>query len=409
MEKLRKRSPISTVHAEAWRRVTSGSILNHSINVNYKLHPHQKNVYQNLSKNSEPSNNNLRSLNLISESGMSVENTSPIRILFETSSFERLEKSVENEAKLQAVQTQILPELSRVWGNALRVVPITKPILIPQGACYGIPIFPDRYKTEGVSDTDLIVFVDVEDCEGRGALAYAFPCSMDQYDRPIIGFVSFCLERLVLDQDLQFPDSVKKSVTQVAIHEIAHILGMSASLFPYFRNPVTGEPLTPRPLEESFTTCVDGAVRLVLLPSKSILREKRMKSNIYFEVVTPTVVQVVKNQFNCSSMTGAMLENQITNLRTCFGSHWDERYFYTEALGPMYSPLSNILSPLTISLLEDSGWWGIIWLFLFLHLVMQQDVILLRKIVLSMVQSRHIARVSFAMMYQNCDWISMKN
>jgi len=56
-------------------------------------------------------------------------------------------------------------------------------------------------------------------------------------------------------------------------------------------------------------------------------------------------------------LKGARLENQPTNHFDCFGSHWDERTFYTETLSAFYSPEGNYFSPLTLALLEDSGWY----------------------------------------------------
>ncbi|KAL7534216.1 hypothetical protein ACHAXR_005736 [Thalassiosira sp. AJA248-18] len=55
-------------------------------------------------------------------------------------------------------------------------------------------------------------------------------------------------------------------------------------------------------------------------------------------------------------MKGAKLENQPTST-DCFGSHFDEMLYYTEIMGAVFSQSVNILSPLTLALLEDSGWY----------------------------------------------------
>ena len=78
--------------------------------------------------------------------------------------------------------------------------------------------------------------------------------------------------------------------------------------------------------------------------------------NRYFEIITPTVQRVVRNHFNCQKMKGARLENQPTS-QDCFGSHFDEMLYYTEIMGAVFSQSVNILSPLTLALLEDSGWY----------------------------------------------------
>ena len=52
--------------------------------------------------------------------------------------------------------------------------------------------------------------------------------------------------------------------------------------------------------------------------------ESSVDNSRHFEIVTPTVATVTRNQFNCQELKGARLENQPTNPLDCFGSHWDE-------------------------------------------------------------------------------------
>ena len=66
---------------------------------------------------------------------------------------------------------------------------------------------------------------------------------------------------------------------------------------------------------------------------------------------------MARNQFGCQSLEGAQLENQPTGTQSCTGDHWDERLFYPEALSGVISPTTNIISPLTLALMEDSGWY----------------------------------------------------
>jgi len=143
------------------------------------------------------------------------------------------------------------------------------------------------------------------------------------------------------------------------MHEIGHVLGMSSDSLQYFRHPVSGAPLTRRPFELSDVTCVDGSSRTYFgLPGPDVLREGKnaVTGNRYYEVVTPTVRRVVRNHFDCPTMTGARLENQ-QGTTDCFGSHWDEMLYYTEIMGAVFSQSANVLSPLTLAYLEDSGWY----------------------------------------------------
>lgn len=157
-------------------------------------------------------------------------------------------------------------------------------------------------------------------------------------------------------------DKVNRATIQysigVAVHEIGHVLGVTSDSLRYFRHPITGFPLTPRPFTLSSVKCVNGEeVAYIGVPGPNVMREvvDKQSGTNYFEVITPTVKRIVRNQFNCPNATGARLENQPTS-DDCFGSHWDERFYYTEIMGAVFSQTVNVLSPLTIALLEDSGW-----------------------------------------------------
>ena len=63
---------------------------------------------------------------------------------------------------------------------------------------------------------------------------------------------------------------------------------------------------------------------------------------------------VARTQFDCQELEGAKLENQPTGADSCTGDHWEERDWYPEALSGVISPTANIISPLTLALLEDS-------------------------------------------------------
>jgi len=153
-------------------------------------------------------------------------------------------------------------------------------------------------------------------------------------------------------------DMIQYSVG-VAVHEIGHVLGITSDSLAYFRHPITGHPLTRRPFEVATVTCVNGETTpFVGMPGPAVMQEGRHEGtgNRYFEIVTPTVQKVVRNHFNCQKMTGARLENQPTST-DCFGSHFDEMLYYTEIMGAVFSQSVNLLSPLSLALLEDSGWY----------------------------------------------------
>mmetsp|Transcript_30115 Transcript_30115/g.36798 ORF Transcript_30115/g.36798 Transcript_30115/m.36798 type:complete len:893 (+) Transcript_30115:96-2774(+) len=378
--------PVSRKNKEAWAKIESGDILDYSTPISYDDHPyytiphtlpllHNKLTTENSFANNSFISNSNNPPSSRQEPLLTPQNTLPLRIHFETSSlFSILSPPVET------LLTEILPRVATLWGRALRVVPVRKLKVTPE-TCYGYTPIPERYITTGITNADLVVFVIIEECGAKsGSLAYAFPCSLDDtFDRPIAGLVSFCRESL--DTVLGDGDgedgrtAVERSraidsYVEVAVHELGHVLGFSATLLPYFRNMYTGEALTARPLLAESVECVDGKTRMVVKPSSLVLqksiyergdddkeKEEGRRSVTNFEIVTPTVQRVVRNQFNCERLEGARLENQPTNALSCFGSHWDERLFFTEMMGPIYSLSRNVLSALSLALLQDSGWY----------------------------------------------------
>jgi len=139
--------------------------------------------------------------------------------------------------------------------------------------------------------------------------------------------------------------------------EIGKILGISPTLFQYYHNAETQKAYGVS--ESQLLPCVDGTEQVMELPNVLQLRD-----GPYYEVVTPTVVQIVRNHFDCQILTGARLERGEGSI-TCFGSHWDERFFFGEDITPFDQQVDDTtqlmetirLSPLTLALLEDSSWY----------------------------------------------------
>ena len=183
--------------------------------------------------------------------------------------------------------------------------------------------------------------------------------SIELIDCEMYRLKQFCAQCvLLLLQTLMTNICYTPSVQQQA--EIGHVLGISSDSLSYFRHPITGYPLTPRPFTLSTVTCVSGETEQAFVgkPSSTVMNEgiDKRTGKRYFEVSTPTVRRIVQNHFNCSRATGARLENQPTG-EDCFGSHFDERIFFTDIMGAVFSPAVNVLSPLVLAYLEDSGWY----------------------------------------------------
>jgi len=100
------------------------------------------------------------------------------------------------------------------------------------------------------------------------------------------------------------PESIDDNV-DVAIHEVAHFLGMSSNSDRHFWDPETGEPRTTRGLVQSTVECVDGVERTLYLPDENTLKfDVVSNGQRYASIVTKTVVTVVRNQFDCQSLDG---------------------------------------------------------------------------------------------------------
>ena len=90
---------------------------------------------------------------------------------------------------------------------------------------------PDTYVSTGAYNTDTLIFVlsdssnERQSCSAQ-TLAYASHCQLDQYDRPVFGYIQMCAER-------SFPkprESQRDEDLHTALHEITHILGFSEML-----------------------------------------------------------------------------------------------------------------------------------------------------------------------------------
>jgi len=190
-------------------------------------------------------------------------------------------------------------------------------------------------------------------------LAFATNCQHDQLDRPTVGYTGICFGPM--DPTDRSTKTHQRRLLTIA-HEFTHILGMNSYDFPFFYNHATRAPRTPRDVRnrppEEEALCVDGSRRQVLKADDATIRAVTTANGyIAYEVVTETVANVVRNQFDCRKMVGGRLENQPTGDTDCFGSHWDHRLFNNEFMTAVYTGSTQYVTALTLALLEDSGWY----------------------------------------------------
>ena len=320
-----------------------------------------------------------------------VNKTQQIRIKFITTPLEKtLSESNDFNTKLRgdAVISKILPHLASTFALALKVKPLQS-IPIPKDSCFG---FFEEYITDdmylnGIIDSDVAIFISAFENLGdttlcrkdpnMSTLAVSTPCNIEvSSNRPVIGLANICLNSLALTSNDTIDPGSLLVMEDVLTHEFIHIFGLNSVLYKYYRSAYDNSPLTPRrntifgfrnEFETKRFSCVNDKPDQILevvnentlvFRTESVeLYGGRRQNRGYYKIVLPTVTQVTRNQFNCQKLNGARLENQPTSEMECFGSHFDERFFFTDIMSAVYDDDASYFSPLTLALLEDTGWY----------------------------------------------------
>ncbi|KAK3094192.1 hypothetical protein FSP39_025247, partial [Pinctada imbricata] len=187
----------------------------------------------------------------------------------------------------------------------------------------------------GLNDTDYILYVQAlstRSCQtykGRNVLAYAVYCHQNKDGRPLSGYVNVC------PRQLQSHLYSKEHLQMILMHELIHAVGFSSSLFPQFLK-CKGSMGDCDSYGESLFKDVQGVTR----------------------IVTPSIVQHAQKHFNCTdeSKYGGPLE--MKNGRVT--SHWHSLLMYGSIMAPTFDKAYlTILDPLTLGLLEDTGWYRV--------------------------------------------------
>jgi antitoxin component HigA of HigAB toxin-antitoxin module len=100
--------------------------------------------------------------------------------------------------------------------------------------------------------------------------------------------------------------------------ETGRVLGASTSFFRYYKNPDTSVAYGTI---EKAVTCVDGAAETIEVPN--VIRETESTDEVSYEIRTPKVIEVVRNHFDCMTLTGVKLESKKGGT-SCFGGFLDD-------------------------------------------------------------------------------------
>lgn len=265
-------------------------------------------------------------------------------------------------AKIEAITGDVLPSIKELFSGALSVVHSVDNIFPSPASSNtemcGEASFPQHHLKEGVPNADTLIYVSLNGARcSDTTTSYAYVCTFDQYFRPLVGNLVICLDAIeglhgeVTEQETLY---LAASLTK----EVAKILGLSTSLFQYYVDPETGNA---RGATKKNVTCVNGDVEEMYVPNMLLPTiesgDHRRDDMDYpsFIISSPTVKQVVRNHFDCQSISGARLDR---NPVTCFGGALDLRYHFDEDFAPGSSAdMAYSLTPLTLALFRDSSWY----------------------------------------------------
>mmetsp|Transcript_14 Transcript_14/g.59 ORF Transcript_14/g.59 Transcript_14/m.59 type:complete len:996 (-) Transcript_14:177-3164(-) len=232
------------------------------------------------------------------------------------------------------------------------IVQVPTEHLNPEKEC---SLRPDECKmTEGgagIPNADVVVYVTAYQyaaCASSSTLAFAASCARDDImDRPIAGYINLCPGQLET-VDPNSVESVQKW-EYITIHEIVHVLGVSSSHFPFFRDKM-GNPRTERdkfgypPIENGFFVSNENTVKLVTRPDGT-------RSN---EIVTETAVQFARDHFGCPTLEGVALED--AGGVGSAGSHVEAKHYLGDFMNAAI-PQFPVVSAISLAILEDSNWY----------------------------------------------------
>ena len=178
--------------------------------------------------------------------------------------------------------------------------------------------------TQGI-DTDLIVLVKY--IENGNFYMSSEPKYIDENTkRPIVGII-YIYDRFISDV---YNKKNRLYYTEcLFLHQFIHILGFLYELFRYY----------------------PGGINNVISSIESDTRSNIMRSY----VITSKVIEYAKKYYGCDNVIGVELEDQDGRLN----SHWEARILLGEIMNSDHYLPEQVLSEITLALLEDSGWYQI--------------------------------------------------
>ncbi len=237
------------------------------------------------------------------------------------------ECNLDHDLVTQEHTQRVSTVLERVYlylMERIHVVPVQTPLTISktkrdeyETSCLHDCIRLTMLETDTVVvNADLLIYITQRPVLD-GTASWSRSLAIDQFGRPVLGHLNIGPREVVqLSDDALF---------DIVLHEMLHLLGFSASLFP---------------------------------PKQVVVEEEEEEELSIPTLVSPHVVSMLQSHLQCPLITGAALESTFaTTITTTGSSHWNKRLFGNELMTRRIEENDGVVSDITWASLHDTTWY----------------------------------------------------
>lgn len=239
----------------------------------------------------------------------------PLRIKF------LLSENADSDPLLRLLVENSFEKAASLWSRALSLSPVSGRIFPTVDTC-GSAIIPLEDREKGVNSADILIYISSDNRFCGGALIHSAVCDFDQDMRPLVGNINICTKNIPI---ANLPGAETTNTQQIidryngyVTTETGRVLGASTSFFRHYRNPDTSMRYGTM---EKTVTCVDGTKEKIEVPN--VIHETDSSGEVSYEIRTPKAIEIVRNHFDCMTLTGVKLESKKGGT-SCFGSFLDD-------------------------------------------------------------------------------------